>query len=313
MNRVEIKVIDSHTGGEPTRVVIEGWPDVPGETMQDRLKYVKGNHDHIRQGVVCEPRGHNAIVGALITPPVNSDSLTGVIYFNDVGFLGMCGHATIGLVETLRQTGKLLSNEISIDTPVGVVKASVAEDGLVSIRNISPRVHIKDLKISVPELGDVIGDVAYGGNWFYLVKNLSPDISLDRIDSLMANSKAIRDALNAEGIKGDDGHQIDHIEFFSEPTHTDADSKNFVLCPGDAYDRSPCGTGTSAKMACLYESGLLELEGSWVQEGICGSLFYCHLEMENEILVPVISSKAYVISQSTFYFNEEDPFCWGIN
>ncbi|MCM8528670.1 MAG: proline racemase family protein [Lentisphaeraceae bacterium] len=309
---MEIEIIDSHTGGEPTRLVLQGWPDVEGNTMADRLQYVQENYDHIRKAVVCEPRGHNAIVGALLTPPVNPGSLTGVIYFNDVGFLGMCGHATIGLVETLRLLGRLNSDEVFIDTPVGTVSAKVGPDNSVSIRNISPRVHIKDLSLNVPGLGKVTGDVAYGGNWFYLVNSLSPEISLNKIDELMATCKSIRNALKENGICGDDGHLIDHVELFSNPTYKEAHSKNFVLCPGNAYDRSPCGTGTSAKMASLYEKGLLGIGEKWVQEGVCGSVFNCSLEMENDSLVPVISSKAYVTSRSTLFLNEEDPFCWGI-
>lgn len=309
---MEIEIIDSHTGGEPTRLVLQGWPDVEGDSMADRLQYVQENHDHIRKAVVCEPRGHNAIVGALLTPPVNPGSLTGVIYFNDVGFLGMCGHATIGLVETLRFLGRLNSDEVSIDTPVGTVSAKVGPDNSVTIRNISPRVHIKDLSLNVHGLGKVTGDVAYGGNWFYLVNSFSPEISLNKIDELMATCKSIRNALKENGICGDDDHLIDHVELFSKPTQKDAHSKNFVLCPGNAYDRSPCGTGTSAKMASLYEKGLLGIGEKWFQEGVCGSVFNCSLEMENGSLVPVISSKAYVTSRSTLFLNEEDPFCWGI-
>ena len=312
VDRVEIKVINSHTGGEPTRVVTEGWPEIHGETMQERLAYVEQNHDQIRSAVVCEPRGHDAIVGALITPPVKPGSLAGVIFFNDVGFLGMCGHATIGLIETFRFMGKLKSGEEFIDTPVGTVKAVISVGGKVTLTNISSRVYEKDLEVDVPGLGKVVGDVAYGGNWFYLVNSFSPEISLDNIDSLMQSSKAVREALEVKGIKGDDGHLIDHIEFFSKPDNEKAHSKNFVLCPGNAYDRSPCGTGTSAKLACLYERGLLQLGESWIQESICGSTFECRMEVVDGEVVPLICSGAFVTSSETLFFNDEDPFCWGI-
>lgn len=310
---MEINVIDSHTGGEPTRVVLSGWPDIKGETMAKRLAYVEANHDHVRKAVVCEPRGHDAIVGALLTPPENSNSLTGVIFFNDVGYLGMCGHATIGLVETLRHQGRFSSGEALIDTPVGTVKAIVDGSGQITISNVTPSLYKKDFEVEVPGLGLVVGDIAWGGNWFYLVNSISPTINLESLDELMKNSKAIRNELIAAGVRGEDGHIIDHIEFFTKPDSSDADSKNFVLCPGNAYDRSPCGTGTSAKLICLYERGLLRIGEKWVQAGITGSTFECRLEIVDGEVAPLISSDAFVTSSATLFFNEEDPFCWGIS
>lgn len=310
---MEIEIIDSHTGGEPTRTVLNGWPEVEGATMKERLAFVEASHDHIRKAVVCEPRGHDAVVGALLTPPENPDSLTGVIFFNDVGYLGMCGHATIGLVETLRHLGKFTSGEALIDTPVGTVKAIVDEAGKISISNVTPRLLKKDHEVEVPGLGQVIGDIAWGGNWFYLVNSFSPEINLNCLDELLKNSKAVRSALIAAGVRGDDGHIIDHIEFFTKPDAEDADSKSFVLCPGNAYDRSPCGTGTSAKLICLYERGLLQIGEPWTQESITGSKFECRLEIVDGEVAPLISSDAFVTSRATLFFNEEDPFCWGIS
>ena len=309
---MEIEVIDSHTGGEPTRAVVSGWPEIKGSSMKEKLEYVKQNHEHIRKAVVCEPRGHDAIVGALLTPPVNKESLTGVIFFNDVGYLGMCGHAAIGLVETLRHLGKFSFGEAFIDTPAGTVKITVDEQGVISVINVTPRLLRKDLQVTVPGLGTVVGDVAYGGNWFFLVSSFSPDISLKNLDDLIKNAKGIRSALESAGVRGDDGHLIDHIEFFAQPTLKNADSKNFVLCPGNAYDRSPCGTGTSAKMICLYERSLLQIGESWIQESVCASTFECRLEIIDGEVAPIISSEAFLTSRSTLFFNEEDPFCWGI-
>ena len=309
---MEIEIIDSHTGGEPTRTVLSGWPEIKGQSMKEKLSYVKENHDHIRRAVVCEPRGHDAIVGALLTPPENPSSLTGVIFFNDVGYLGMCGHATIGLVETLRHLGKFNSGEAMIDTPVGTVKAIVDESGRISISNVTPRLVQKDFEIDVPGLGLVIGDIAWGGNWFFLVNNLSPEINIDSLDELMKNSKAVRSALIEAGVRGDDNHIIDHIEFFTEAYDSKAHSRNFVLCPGNAYDRSPCGTGTSAKLICLYERNLLQIGEEWIQESVTGSKFECRLEIVDGEVAPLISSDAFVTSRAALYFNEKDPFCWGI-
>lgn len=310
---MEIKVIDSHTGGEPTRVVVDGWPEVQGSTMAAKLKFLKENHDHIRQAVVCEPRGHDAVVGALLTEPVNEGSTAGVVFFNDVGYLGMCGHASIGLVETLKHLNRIKPGQIFLDTPVGKVSVLLEADGNISVSNIEPRVMEKDFAIEVPGVGNVIGDISYGGNWFFLVNNISPELKLSNLDKLMSNSKAIRSALEKAGVTGDDGHKIDHIEFFSTPENADAHSRNFVLCPGNAYDRSPCGTGTSAKMACLYERGILQIGETWIQESITGSLFECRLELKDGKVAPLISSNAFVTSSATLFFNEKDPFCWGIS
>lgn len=309
---MKIDVIDSHTGGEPARIVIGGWPEPAGISMEEKLHFVKENQDHIRQAVVCEPRGHDAVVGALLTAPVNEGSICGVIYFNDVGYLGMCGHATMCLAETLKFMGKIQSGKISIDTPVGTVEALIDDSGLVTVRNVTPRLMKSDLEINVPGLGTCLGDVVYGGNWFYLVSSLSLSLDKSNIDELLRVTKDIRAALVRHGVTGDDGHQVDHIELFDKPVNERAHSKNFVLCPGNAYDRSPCGTGTSAKMYSLFKKNLLQIDELWVQESITGSLFDCRLVEENGAIVPLISSKAFVTSTSTLHFNELDPFCWGI-
>ena len=309
---MNVEVIDSHTGGEPTRGVVNGWPQPEGKTLSERVCFMKENQEHLRTGAICEPRGHNAIVGALLTPPENPESLTGVIFFNDVGYIGMCGHAMIGTVETLRHLGKLNSHKALIDTPVGTVSIEIGDDGNVTVANVPSYLYMGDAEVYVEGLGQVRGDVAWGGNWFFLVNNQGPELTMSNIDFLMSSTKKIRQALIDSGITGEDGAVVDHIEFFGDPVHPDAHSKNFVLCPGNAYDRAPCGTGTSAKLACLYAKGKLQVGQEWIQESITGSLYKCWLEDIDGVITPFVTSRAHITAESTQYFSEEDDFCWGI-
>lgn len=308
----QIEVIDSHTAGEPTRVVTRGWPEPVGSTMQERKEYLRQNHDDLRRAVVCEPRGHDAMVGALLTPPVNPGSLSGLIFFNDVGYLGMCGHALIGSVETLRFMGVLKEDRVQLDTPPGTVAAEIEADGAIVCRGVPSYLFRESVTVEVPGLGRVTGDVGYGGNWFFLVESYDGALSMNRIDDLMRDTKAIRRALEGAGIVGPAGERIDHIELYGEPKDGSAHGKNFVLCPGNAYDRSPCGTGTSAKMAVLHAKGQLAVGAKWVQESITGSLFEGHLEKRDDHVIPVIRSKAFVVSRATLSFDPEDPFACGI-
>jgi 4-hydroxyproline epimerase len=292
--------------------------------MQQRRDYLREHHDALRRAVVCEPKGHEAIVGALLTPPVNPGSASGVIFFNDVGYLGMCGHGLIGTVETLRfmgalgkgaaqfAEGALGQDSVQLDTPAGTVTAEIEPDGTVVCSNVHSYLYRGDVALEVPGLGRVTGDIAYGGNWFFLVHSYAGSLSMSRIDELMRDTMAIRRILEDRGIAGPEGERIDHIELYGEPTNPAAHSKNFVLCPGNAYDRSPCGTGTSAKMAVLHAKGQLAVGQKWVQQSITGSLFEGNLEQKDGQLIPVIRSKAFVMSRATLYFNPEDPFTWGI-
>lgn len=308
-----IDVIDSHTGGEPTRVVTAGWPMPAGDTMSDRLSYCRAHQDHLRQAVLREPRGHDAIVGALMTPPVNEGAMAGVIFMNDVGYLGMCCHGFIGVVETLRFLGKIeLGDTVTIDTPPGSVTATIDMDGFVSLANVSGYLHKSDVSVDVPGFGNVTGDIAYAGNWFFMVSDRSFELRLANTDTLMVASKAIRRALIDAGISGVDGAVIDHIEFYGQPTLAGADSKNFVLCPGNAYDRSPCGTGMSAKMVALHAKGKLEMGQIWKQESITGSVFEGWLTLEKGKIIPHIKARAYVVSQASLMLDQDDPICWGI-
>lgn len=313
MNDVRsIEVIDSHTEGEPTRVVLGGWPAPSGATMVERRDVMRREQDALRRAVVHEPRGHDAVVGALLTAPERADAVAGVVFFNDVGYLGMCGHGLIGVVRTLQHIGRVEPGHVELDTPVGPVSAELARDGAVTIRNVPARLHRADVTVTVPELGEVTGDVAWGGNWFFLTELAGVPLEFSRRAELLRLTTLIRDALDAQGITGSGGEWIDHVELFSAPVRQDADSRNFVLCPGSAYDRSPCGTGTSAKLAVLHAKGHLALGQRWRQEGIVGSLFTGWLEAAGDALIPHIQGRAFVTGRSTLLFDPQDPFRYGL-
>lgn len=306
-----VTVVDSHTEGEPTRVVVDGWPALASATMEGRRDELRATHDALRQAVVCEPRGHDAVVGALLTPPVEPGSLAGVVFFNNVGYLGMCGHGLIGFVTTLASLGRLGPGEARIDTPVGTVGAELLADGSVTIRNVPARCVARDVPVDVPGTGRLVGDVSWGGNWFFLTKLPGEPLALSNVGRLLDRTTAIMNALAARGITGDDGAAIDHVELFGAPVRPDADSRNFVLCPGGAFDRSPCGTGTSAKMAALHARGELAPGQRWRQESVTGSLFTGWLTEEEGALVPHVNGRAFLTARSTLLFDERDPFRGG--
>lgn len=309
-----IHVIDSHTEGEPTRVVLDAWPAPDGRTMAERRDYMRTHQDHLRRAVVCEPRGFDAVVGALLTPPVHEGSVTGVVFFNNGTYLGMCGHGLIGVVRTLQYLGRLDVGDCRIDTPVGTVSATLDVDGSVTIQNVPARCHALDMKVQVPGVGEVVGDVAYGGNWFFITHLDAVPVRLDRVGDLTRLTQAVQDALRAQGLADmGDGSEIDHIEISAPAVRADADSRNFVLCSGGEYDRSPCGTGTSAKMAVLHARGELAVGAHWRQESITGSLFTGWLSISADgSLVPHIRGTAFVTADSTLRFDAADPFRLGL-
>ncbi|MFI5239280.1 MAG: proline racemase family protein [Gemmatimonadales bacterium] len=307
-----IHVVDSHTEGEPTRVVFDGWPQPTGSTMAERLDDVRTRFDHLRRAVVCEPRGYDAVVGALLTPAVNPDSTTGVIFFNNGTYLGMCGHGAIGVVRTLQHLGRIQPGTIRLDTPVGTVAAELGTDGSVTIENVPSYCYARNVEVDVPAIGRVIGDVAWGGNWFFITHDTPVPVRSGNAKELTRVTQAIQDAINAAGITGANGEAIDHIEISAPPTRSDADCRNFVLCSGGEYDRSPCGTGTSAKLAALYARGEIALETRWRQESITGSLFTGWLTVnEHGELIPHVRGTAFVIGEATLLFDAADPFRGG--
>ena len=303
----KIRVIDSHTEGEPTRVVLDGGPDLGRGPLSERSARFQREFDRYRSAVVNEPRGSDVYVGALLVPPVDPEAAAGVIFFNNVGTLGMCGHGTIGLVTTLAHLGRIKPGEHRIETPVGTVTAELHGDGSVSVNNVSSYRLAKGVTVD-----GISGDIAWGGNWFFLVNEQRTDLDLSNAERLTELTWSIRQGLERDGITGANGAVIDHVELFGPPHRKDADSRNFVLCPGKAYDRSPCGTGTSAKLACLYADGKLKEGQVWRQESIVGSLFEGSVKIVEGNVRPTIRGRAYVNAESTLIVNDEDPFAWGI-
>jgi proline racemase len=304
-----IQIIDSHTGGEPTRVVIAGGPDLGGGTVAERLKIFRERHDQFRSAVVNEPRGSDVLVGALLVEPADKACVCGVIFFNNVGVLAMCGHGTIGLVATLAHLGRIKPGEHKIETPVGIVTATLHANGKVSVANVPSFRKAKSVSVDVPGVRQISGDIAWGGNWFFLVSEHGHELALANVEALTDFTWRIRQAVNAQGFP-----EVDHVELFGAPQNG-GDSRNFVLCPGKAYDRSPCGTGTSAKLACLAADGKLGEGETWIQESILGSQFtgqFRWLNRERGEIVPIITGSAHVNAEATLLLNEKDPFCWGI-
>ena len=307
-----VRIIDSHTGGEPTRVVVEGGPELGGGTVAERLVRFRSEFDQIRSAVVNEPRGNDAIVGALLCEPSDPTCDAGVIFFNNVGYLNMCGHGTIGLMVTLAHIGRIRHGLCRLETVCGVVEARLNPEGSVTIRNVPSYRSATHVRVDVDGYGVVFGDIAWGGNWFFLVGDPGQRIAFERVEPLTDFAWRIRQSLEEHGITGADGGEIDHIELFGPPTVAGADSKNFVLCPGKAYDRSPCGTGTSAKLACLYADGKLKPGQVWRQESIVGSVFEGAISLVDGQLIPEVTGFAYVNAESDLILDERDPFCYGI-
>jgi 4-hydroxyproline epimerase len=307
-----IQIVDSHTGGEPTRLVTGGGPDLGTGPIADRLKILRDKHDEFRSAIVNEPRGSDVVVGALLCVPHDTTCAAGVIFFNNVGYLGMCGHGTIGLIASLAYLGRIKPGEHRVETPVGVVTATLHEDGQVTVDNVSSYRRVAKIAIDVPGFGLVRGDVAWGGNWFFLVEDHGFELTLKNVEALTNFTWAVRQTLNANGITGDGGHEIDHIELFALSVLPGVNSKNFVLCPGKAYDRSACGTGTSAKMACLFADGKLREDEVWRQESIVGSVFEGRVKVIEGRVYPSITGSAFVNSQAELLLDPRDPFCNGI-
>ena len=308
-----MQVVDSHTEGEPTRVIINGGPDLGTGPLDERLARFRDEADEYRQFAVNEPRGWDAVVGALLCEPVDETCSAGVIFFNNTGYLGMCGHGTIGLLVTLHRMGKIDPGVHRIETPVGIISVDLKDAHTASVDNVPSYRYRKRVSVHIDSLGEICGDIAWGGNWFFLVDDPPIPVTRDRIDDLTHACRQIRDALRAQGIKGQDDALVDHVEFAVPSSQPGVDSVNFVMCPGGAYDRSPCGTGTSAKLACLAADGKLAEGDVWVQQSVCGGMFQATFrnaarssEIDNAIL-PTISGRAFICGETTLICEDEDP------
>ncbi len=300
-----IRVIDSHTGGEPTRVVVSGGPDLGGGSVAERARVFASQHDRFRSCVIDEPRGSDILVGALLVPPVDPAAACGVIFFNNVGVLGMCGHGTIGLATTLRHLGRIGPGVHRVETPVGDIAMTLHSDGRASVRNVPSYRLAKDVAVEVPGIGRVNGDIAWGGNWFFSVSEHGEELHVRNAKRLTDVTSRIRSSLQRP--------EIDHIELFGPPGDAANDSRNFVLCPGLAYDRSPCGTGTSAKLACLAADGELQPGEIWRQESILGSVFEASYEFgEAGAIIPTITGRAYLTADAQLIVEDDDQFGHGV-
>lgn len=305
-----IHIIDSHTGGEPTRLVVSGFPSLGNGSMAERRDVLAREHDNWRTACMLEPRGSDVLVGALLCEPVAPDAAAGVIFFNNTGYLGMCGHGTIGVVRTLHHMGRIQPGVHRIETPVGTVEATLHDDLSVSVRNVLAYRYREDVVVDVPGHRPVVGDIAWGGNWFFLISDHGQCIAGDNVAALTAYASAVRDGLERAGITGANGGEIDHIELFADDS--EYDSRSFVLCPGLAYDRSPCGTGTSAKLACLAADGTLAPGVVWQQASVIGSVFQASYAPAEGGIVPTIRGRAYLSAEATLLIEDDDPFGWGI-
>jgi 4-hydroxyproline epimerase len=311
-SKQRIQVIDSHTGGEPTRVVLAGGPDLGRGSMAGRRERFRERHDEFRSAVVHEPRGSDVLVGALLCEPVDPACVAGVIFFNNVGYLGMCGHGAIGVAVTLAHLGRIGPGTYRLETPVGVVAFEYSGGNTVTVENVVSYRHAAGVSVPVEGVGSVTGDVAWGGNWFFLVCEHAQQLELANVERLTDFTWRIREALTRHGITGADGQEIDHVELFGPSRDPNAHSRNFVLCPGKAYDRSPCGTGTSAKLACLYADGKLKEGETWRQESIVGSIFEGSVRRDGDKIIPRITGSAYVNAEATLLLDDDDPFRMGI-
>ncbi len=307
-----IRYVDSHTGGEPTRLVLEGFPDLTDLPLRERVQALRTKHDRYRAAVVTEPRASYVVVGGVLMPPVEEGSVASVIYFNNAGYLGMCGHGTIGVIATMQHLGMIAEGQHRLDTPVGTVTCTLSAHGRVAIENVVSYRHRDAVGVEVEGHGRVTGDVAWGGNWFFIVDAHDRALELDQVGALTEFTGALRRSLARQGITGRDGGEIDHVELFGKPSSDAYDCRNFVLCPGNAYDRSPCGTGTSARLACLAADGTLAEGATWRQESIVGSVFEGSYRRVEGGIVPTIAGQAFVCAEGTALLDPADPFCWGI-
>jgi 4-hydroxyproline epimerase len=312
MDLTRIRVIDSHTGGEPTRVVVEGGPKLGRVSMLEARRLLHEKYDGMRSAVVNEPRGSDVMVGAMLFEPLDPSCVAGVVFFNNVGYLNMCGHGTIGLAVTLAHMGRIREGKHKLETPVGIVEFEYRGGSSVAFENVPSYRYRTKVAVDVPGIGKVVGDIAWGGNWFFLIAEHGQSLEFSNIEQLTDYTWRVRQELIRNKITGENDGEIDHIELFGPPKDSANQSRNFVLCPGKAYDRSPCGTGTSAKIACLAADGKLREGETWRQESIIGSVFEGSYRRDGEQIIPRIVGSAYLMAEATLILDSNDPFRIGI-
>lgn len=331
-----IQAIDSHTEGEPTRVVTRGLPAVPGDTMLARREWLRENLDDLRTALIHEPRGHEALVMAYLLPPATAGATVGVVFSNSLGYLNMCGHGAIGVATVLVWMGQVAIQEpvtrVVLDTPPGAVSLDVhVQDGrpkAATLENVPSFLLHRDLQVDVPGHGRHLVDIAYGGNWFAQLRAGDlPPVAPRNLGKLMRFTAALRTQLENMGVRGFDPQTgieqpIDHVEVFEHRDATDPEpntlyTRTMTLCPGWAFDRSPCGTGTSAKLAALHARGELDLNGVLDNQSILGTRFEGRILRETRVgerpaIVPSIRGSAWVTGEMEFILDPEDPWAHGL-
>lgn len=325
-----IQAIDSHTMGEPTRIVVGGVPRIPGKTMPEKKTYLEEHMDNLRTAIMLEPRGHKDMFGSIITQPTRSDADLGIIFMDGGGYLNMCGHGSIGAATVAVETGMVEVTEpytnIVLEAPAGLIKAKVkVEDGKAvetSIENVPAFLYKQDVKINVPQIGEVTVDIAFGGSFFILVKAADLGIEIDAKNSnkITEIGLQIRDIVNSNiEIKHPTLEHIktaDLVEIYGPAKNPKATLQNVVVFGAGQIDRSPCGTGTSAKMATLYAKGLLKENEEFVYESILGTMFRGKVLGTTKVgdidaVIPEITASAYVTGFNHFVIDESDPVKYG--
>lgn len=321
-----IHAIDSHTMGEPTRIITGGIPNIPGKTMADKKEYLEKEMDYLRTATMLEPRGHNDMFGSIMTAPVNEEADFGIIFMDGGGYLNMCGHGSIGAITAAIETGMVEPKEpitpVNMDTPAGLIKAEAkVSNGKVqevSIVNVPAFLYKEGVKVNLPEVGEITFDISFGGSFFAIVhaKQLGLTIEPKNTTKLTEIALKLRDVINEE-IEIQHPtlshiNTVDLVEIYDEPTHPDATYKNVVIFGQGQVDRSPCGTGTSAKLATLYTKGELKEGELFVYESILGTLFKGMIVGTGELegyttITPEITASAYITGFNHFVIDEDDP------
>jgi len=318
--------IDTHTGGEPTRTIIGGLPYIPGKTVVDKMKYLRDCMDWVRTALMFEPRGHSVMSGAILTEPTHPEADIGVVFIETGGYLPMCGHDTIGVSTALVETGMVTVKEpvthIALETPAGLSRVKVdVENGVakaVTFRNIASFVFAEGVGVDVPKFGKIKMDISYGGNPYAIVPADSVGLKIcpENASKLIENGRIIRDAVNAQvrvqHPEKDFINSCTHVEFYGKPTTSGAHAKNAVFFADGGIDRSPCGTGTSAKLATLYSKGKLKLNEEFVHESIIGSIFRARAVEETKVgpydaIIPEVTGSAHIMGINQLFIDPDDP------
>jgi 4-hydroxyproline epimerase len=305
-----MRVIDSHTAAQPTRVIVDGAPDLGTGSLAERRDRFRSHFDRFRTAVVGEPRGSDTLVGAILCKASDPSCAEGVILFDSAGYLDMSVHGMMGLAVTLDYIGRMGIGEERIETPAGAVTIGLHQNGDVTVRNVPSYRFQKDVSVTVDGT-TFVGDVAWGGSWTFLVSDFREELSVVRADRLTEVARSIRRALARNRITGSGDEEITDIALFGPAQRRDANSRNFVLRSGKTYRRSPSGTATSAKLACLHEDGKLAEGQTWRQESIIGTVFEGTVKVIDGKTYPTIRSQAHLIAESVLIVDERDPYCWG--